>query len=310
MPIGYDNAADDKIDGAGSTVLVGWSTRGQGKIKRREEEIIKEFIRTMTIAENINILGNYCGKRDVEELTTENLQKKCHILQADVMVLFGGSILCGGDVLARAIEHRIAKYFIIVGGAGHTTPTLRANMNKAYPKINTENLSEAEIFNSYLKYRYSVQADYIETKSTNCGNNITFLLELLEKEKIACNHMILSQDATMQYRMEMGMRKYRPDMDIINFATYHAVVQEQNGSLNYNTDIWGMWDMERYISLLLGEIPRLKDDENGYGPKGKGFIAHVDIPQSVENAFDELKHHYSDLIRTANPVFAAAKEMS
>lgn len=263
----------------------------------------------MTIAQSINILGDYCGKRDVEELTVENLKKRCHISQADVMVLFGGSILCGGDVLARAIEHRIAKYFIIVGGAGHTTPTLRAKMNEAYPKIKTENLSEAEIFNSYLKYRYSVQADYIETKSTNCGNNITFLLELLEKENIACNHIILSQDATMQYRMEMGMRKYRPDMDIINFATYHAVVQEQEGSLNYDTDICGMWDMEKYISLLLGEIPRLKDDENGYGPEGKNFIAHVDIPQNVENAFDELKQNYSDLIRIANPEFATVKEI-
>ena len=262
----------------------------------------------MTIAENINILGNYCGKRDVEELTAENLQKKYHIFQADVMVLFGGSILCGGDVLARAIENRIAKCFMIVGGAGHTTPTLRVKMNEAYPKIKTENLSEAEIFNSYLKYRYFVQADYIETKSTNCGNNITFLLDLLEKEKIVCNHMILSQDATMQYRMEMGMRKYRPDMNIINFATYHAIVQEQKGILNYKTDIWGMWDIERYISLLLGEITRLRDDENGYGPRGKDFIAHVDIPQNVADAFEELKQNYSDLIRTANPEFATAKE--
>lgn len=261
----------------------------------------------MTVAENINILGNYCGKRDVVELTTENLQKKYHISQADVMVLFGGSILCGGDVLAKAIENRIAKCFIIVGGAGHTTPTLRAKMNEAYPKIKTENLSEAEIFNSYLKYRYSVQADHIETKSTNCGNNITFLLELLEREKIPCRHIILSQDAAMQYRMEMGMRKYRPDINIINFAVYRAVVREQNGALHYDTDIRGMWDMERYISLLLGEIPRLKDDENGYGPKGKNFIAHVDLPENVTNAFNVLKQDYSDFIRIANPAFATAK---
>lgn len=261
----------------------------------------------MSVAESINILGNFCGKRDVGELTTENLQKEYHIPQADVMVLFGGSILCGGDVLAEAIENRIARCFIIVGGAGHTTPTLRIKMNAAYPTIKTENLSEAEIFNSYLKHRYSIQADYIETRSTNCGNNITFLLELLEREKIACKHIILAQDATMQYRMEMGMRKYRPDMNMINFATYHAVVREQGGSLGYDTDIWGMWDMERYISLLLGEIPRLRDDENGYGPRGKDFIAHVDIPQSVANAFDELRQNYSDLIRVANPEFASAK---
>lgn len=43
-------------------------------------------------------------------------------------------------------------------------------MNETYPRIKTENLSKAEIFNFYLKCRDAVQADYIETKSTNCGN--------------------------------------------------------------------------------------------------------------------------------------------
>lgn len=41
-------------------------------------------------------------------------------------------------------------------------------MNETYPRIKTENLSKAEIFNFYLKCRDAVQADYIETKSTNC----------------------------------------------------------------------------------------------------------------------------------------------
>lgn len=68
-----------------------------------------------------------------------------------------------------------------------------------------------------------------------------------------------------------------------------------------------MWDMERYISLLLGEIPRLRDDENGYGLREKDSIAHVDIPQSVTNAFDELRQNYSGLIRGTNPEFGTAK---
>lgn len=53
---------------------------------------IEEITITMTFVENINILGNYCGKRDIEELTTENLQREYHVAQADVMVLFGGLI--------------------------------------------------------------------------------------------------------------------------------------------------------------------------------------------------------------------------
>lgn len=53
------------------------------------------------IVEYINILGRFCGKRDISELSPEELKKTYGIDQADVMVLFGGSILCGGDVLAR-----------------------------------------------------------------------------------------------------------------------------------------------------------------------------------------------------------------
>ena len=41
------------------------------------------------------------------------------------MVLFGGSIIAGGDILAEAIQNEVAKKNIIVGGAGHTTETLR-----------------------------------------------------------------------------------------------------------------------------------------------------------------------------------------
>lgn len=47
----------------------------------------------------------------------------------------------------------------------------------------------------------------------------------------------------------------------------------------------GLWPVARYLSLLLGEVPRLRDDAQGYGPRGKNFIAHVDIPADVEAAW-------------------------
>lgn len=47
------------------------------------------------IAEAINILGLFCGKRDVAELTPKCLKDKYDIEQADVMVLFGGSWFTG-----------------------------------------------------------------------------------------------------------------------------------------------------------------------------------------------------------------------
>ena len=75
-------------------------------------------------ADAINILGQFCGMRDVECLNTKALMAKYSIPQADVFVLFGGSILEGGDLLAQAIKDRIAKVYVIVGKE-YTTSTLR-----------------------------------------------------------------------------------------------------------------------------------------------------------------------------------------
>lgn len=48
--------------------------------------------------------------------------------------------------------------------------------------------------------------------------------------------------------------------------------------------------MERYLSLVLGELPRLRDDVNGYGPAGRDFIAHVEIPDEIEAAWNILRN--------------------
>ncbi len=221
------------------------------------------------------------------------------------MVLFGGSILEGGDVMAEAIKNKIAKTYIIVGGAGHTTETLRQIVQSEYPSIMTANLTEAEIFQKYLREIYGCEADYLETRSTNCGNNITYLLDLLEKKRVPCKSIILCQDATMQNRMDAGFRKYRPQgIYVINYAAYAATVRYAEDGLSVQEKIHGMWEIDRYINLLMGEIPRLRDDRDGYGPAGKQYIAHVDIPESVENAFSELKNLYGNQIREANPLYA------
>jgi len=259
------------------------------------------------IAEAINVLGAFCGKRDVPFLTKEELQQNYHIKQADVMVLFGGSILCGGDVLAEAIKNQIAKHYLIVGGEGHTTQALRDLVHSEYPQIQTEGLAEARVFEAYLQEKYALKVDYLECNSTNCGNNITYMLEVLKEHQIQYSSIILMQDATMQRRMEAGLRKHlqSKDVEIINYASYQANVVVEDDALVFENRIYGMWDMERYISLLMGEIPRLSDDENGYGPKGKGFIAHVDIPPEVEHAFTCLKKEYESYIRKANDAYAS-----
>lgn len=231
------------------------------------------------IADAVNILAEYLGQRDVCALDQPHLLAAENIPCADVIVLFGGSILAGGDVLAHAMKEHVAQNYIIVGGAGHTTGTLREIMHEKYPDWDTQLLPEAKLFQGYLNRKYGLSADFLECRSTNCGNNITFLLDLLEVENIHPRSVILCQDATMQRRMAAVLRKYRPQMKIINYSTYKLHVSDKGGELCFDRSPEGMWDMKRYISLLMGEIPRLYDDENGYGPKGKGYLAHEDVPE-------------------------------
>lgn len=257
------------------------------------------------VAENINILAKFLGTRDIDALNQEELFNRYGIHQVDVMVLFGGSILEGGDVLASGIKNFVAKKYIIAGGAGHTTDTLRQVVHLEYPDIETTDLSEAEIFQKYIKHVYGCKADYLETKSTNCGNNITYLLDLLKDNNISFKSIILSQDASMQRRMAAGLKKYvKEGVTIINYATYCAKVLNQDEDLVFEDNIHGMWSINRYVNLLMGEIPRLSDDANGYGPNGKNYIAHVDIPENVKIAFEELKMVFGSETREANPLYA------
>ena len=261
-----------------------------------------------SLAGHINTLARFCGMRDLDRPDRAALRERCGIDRADVMVLFGGSILAGGDLLARAIRDGLARTTIIVGGEGSTTEALRQRVHRECPQIETAGLPEAEVFQRYLREVHGCEADFLETKSTNCGNNITNLLALLEAERIPCGSIILCQDATMQRRMDAGLRRYAPEgLRIINYAAYAAEVRPAGGGLAFAEDIHGMWDMARYIHLLMGEIPRLTDDANGYGPNGRGFIAHVDIPEAVAHAFEALKAAYGGDVRVADPRYASGQ---
>lgn len=266
----------------------------------------------MKTDEAVNVLENFLAKEDLQALTKENLRKYVGIEQADVFVLFGGSILEGVPTLARAMKEKIAKTYVIVGGAGHTTDTLRDVVRHHFPKIETEDRTEAEIFDDCLQAEYGLRADLLETRSTNCGNNITLLLDLLKEQGIDFDSIILCKDVSMQRRMIATLEKHiDPEVKIISLPAYRARVQIDAGKPGFDEKtkgLKGMWEIERFLSLLMGEIPRLRDDETGYGPNGAGYIAHVDIPSEVEEAFDVLKAKYPYLVREANPAYASKND--
>lgn len=257
-------------------------------------------------AQNINIIGNFLSRRDIPALTKEALKNKYGIEKADIIILFGGSIIHGWDVAAEAFKSGLAEKMLISGGIGHTTSELWNVLSEKYPEIKAENRAESDIIADYFQLKYNISNPLIENQSTNCGNNVTFALNTLKTNSISPKNIIIIQDSTMQQRMDATFRLVlkNSNINIINFAPYIARVKAGNNCLSFEKPYFtGMWSMKKYINLLMGEIPRLADNESGYGPKGKNFIASVDIPEEVLKAFDYLKKYYSSYIRTADKRF-------
>ncbi|MCO8269037.1 YdcF family protein [Actinoplanes sp. TRM 88003] len=239
------------------------------------------------VAEQVNVLVDFCAMRDVDVLSGG---------LADVVVLFGGSILAGGDVLARALEVGAAPRAVIVGGQGHSTDALRAAMRQRMGWDDVDGLSEASLFARYLRERHGLDVDRLGHGSTNCGSNVREALDLLED--LPHERVLIIQDATMQRRMDAGFRLLAPDMTVVNFAAHRTHVGDDPPP--------GMWAPERYRSMLMGEIPRLADGPEGYGPSGRGFIARVEVPDEVMRAYSALRATGAGVPRAADPRWADA----
>lgn len=271
------------------------------------------------IAAAANTIERFCAVRDVEALEPDAVYRTFGDECVDLMVMFGGGVVEGADVLAEAMRNGVAHRYAVVGGVGHSTWGLREFMRvyvaehggagiPEFAGLDLERASEAEMIAAYLRCEHRVTPDWLETRSTNCGNNITFLLDLLEEKNYTPQTVFLMQDAVMQRRMVATLARQveeRPrfaGMRVASYAYYDAKVVwqedaaprddglgERTGGLAYADPVpHGMWPLDEYLGLLMAEVQRLTDDENGYGPQGKGFIAHVDVPAEVTAAAADL----------------------
>ena len=150
------------------------------------------------------------------------------------------------------------------------------------------------MLDALLWHRFGLHADFLETQSTNCGNNITYLLDLLEQEDGAPSSVILCQDAVMQRRMDATWQRQAQDRSafgatrLVNWAAYAAALAGNNGELMWEQAPEGVWPIPTYLQFLVGEVVRLTDDELGYGPAWTDFVVHVDVPPEVRAARDVL----------------------
>lgn len=254
---------------------------------------------------DLNTVASFLAAPDLLDLTSSTVASKVEGSQADLLILLGNSVLHTVDTVAAAHEAGVAEELLLVGGRGHSTGLLRREVrdDPRYEHLPIEGASEAEIMRDLLVQDHGLAEGDImtETRSTNCGENAENAYRLLRECRSAPTEVLLVQDPTMQRRTWASFRRvWPPDSDIrfLNCPTFVPTVQAEEGTLTFeNPERAGLWSMERFITLVMGEIPRLRNDENGYGPRGRGYIVAVDIPPEVEAAYDRLQTSFGEYVR-------------
>lgn len=205
---------------------------------------------------------------------------------------------------------------VLCGGIGHSTPLLRDAICDAYPDSNpneVDGLPEARIFEKAMRMNWPGLCGRIdrgeigfmvEEESTNCGANANLAVELMRSRGLSPVNLIIVQDPTMMRRTIASFEKaydtlktHSTPKQITPWSTFTPHLSLEDKEVKWdisdfcdkNASVDVLWTMDRFLGLIIGEIDRLNDDVYGYGPNGKGFIEHVDIPEDVLESWIRLK---------------------
>lgn len=243
----------------------------------------------VTTIDAINTLGKWLSHNEFAASPT--------VADADLIILAGNAVIPTIDAACQLAANTELP-LLITGGIGHSTTFLYAAIAKhsRYNTIPTTGRAEAAIIKDIATQFWKVPAQKVltEEKSTNCGENARFIHQLMQQQNIIPTRAIIIQDPTMQLRTEATFKRiWQGDAHIPQWRSWPGFVPalvSDEFQTTFSPDEKGLWPVERYISLLLGEIPRIRDDAQGYGPQGRDFITHVDIPAEVTHAWNVLIH--------------------
>lgn len=213
----------------------------------------------------------------------------------DIVVLAGNAVIPTIDAACR-LAADAGVPLLISGGVGHSTAFLYDAIRNEprYRSLPVDGRPEAHILADIAHRFWHIPRDRIvvEDRSTNCGENARFTREMLAATGIAPRAGVVFQDPTMQRRTMATFARVWQDETVAPqwYSTPGCAPLLGNtaNGLAFRGDAAGLWPVGRYLSLILGELPRLLDAPQGYGPRGKDFIVHVDIPARILEAGQRL----------------------
>ena len=240
--------------------------------------------------------------------------RPCDIDRIGVIALMGNQVVPTLTAACTLAQEAPRAALLFSGGIGHATaPLLRNLRDSEYGRLFAtgaiqETMPEAEICAAIARQAFALSPTrmLIENRSTNGGENARFSIQLLR----AATHrtVLILQDPTMQRRALLTWRREADlagaDLHLLSHSVFVAGVEvAADGGLRLSREYRKVaWEVDEFVGLVLGEIVRLQDDPNGYGPRGKNFLPHVDIPGAVLESYRRISgSRLASLARRKNP---------
>ena len=238
--------------------------------------------------EAANLVGQWLALDDLSEQQPEPA--------IDVVVLAGNAVIPTIDT-ACLLAVQSGATLLISGGIGHSTSFLyqAVQQDPRYRELPVDGRPEAHILADIAHQFWHIPREQlvVEDRSSNCGENALFTRQTLEARDMVPRCGVVIQDPTMQRRTMATFARIWQDAAAAPqwFSTPGFTPRLYNTpqGVAFSHEVDGVWPVGRYLSLILGELPRLQDNPQGYGPRGKGFIVHVDIPAQIVAARERLR---------------------
>ncbi|OCF78917.1 hypothetical protein I204_00861 [Kwoniella mangroviensis CBS 8886] len=223
-----------------------------------------------------------------------------------VYVLIGSAILPTAEaVFDHVSDSAYPITLVLAGGIGHSTSLLYDAVSR-HPRYSliasrVQQLPEAQVFKLLMvefwpdlvdKLNNGTLTLLVDDRSANCGGNAIEAKRELDYHGVKPKRLFIIQDPTMNRRTHATFKKVfnEDEVEVLPWSFFPKLSLSDDGSVAWEVQGQKMnkrelWEPARFVSLVLGEIPRIRDDAVGYGPKGAGYITHVDIPEEVEQAW-------------------------
>lgn len=240
--------------------------------------------------ERLNRLINYLTESDIDK---QSVKKNSF----DLIILAGNSLPSLAKHSAYLMDQKVAPKLLITGGYGHGTKRLIDNIKqesilrkREYQNSDSEAFLLKKIFDKHRKF--VIGEVLLEEKSRNTGENAEFTFRKIIESEVKAEKILLLQDpillrrTKLTFKQQFNNEQYR----FFSYLPFELHLSELNEEISFiDSKLNNLWEKEYFISLILGEIRRLHDSKDGYGPKGKGFIPHVELPERILEEYYYLK---------------------